>query len=64
MNLKITTDRELDEFDEKRHLTDSQSEILYGIVYRDNKHRSFFPFAYMDRTQNERFAGYAGSICN
>ena len=64
MSLKITTDRKLDEYDEMRHINCSQSEILYNLIWRDNKYRSYFPFAYIDRTINERFVGYAGSICN
>lgn len=64
MSLKIKTDRELDEYDEKRHITCTQSEILYNMVWRDNKYRSYFPFSYIDRTVDERFVGYAGAICN
>lgn len=64
MSLKITTDRELDELEEMRYLKCSQIEILYNLVWRNDKYRSYFPFAYIDRTLNERFVGYAGAICN
>ena len=64
MSLKITTDKELDEFEELRYITCSQSEILYGLIWRDTKYRSYFPFAYIDKTMGEKFVGYAGAICN
>lgn len=64
MSLKLTTDRELDELEEKRYLTFSQTDALNQLIYRDTKYRSHFPFAYIDKTVDERFVGYAGAICN
>ena len=65
MSLKLTTDREFDEFDEMRHLTGTQEDILYGLFFRDDsQYKSYFPFAYNDKTVSERFVGYAGALCN
>lgn len=65
MSLKLTTDRELDEFEEKRYLKASEDFILLNLFFRDDmEHKSYFPFAYNDKTVNERFVGYAGSLFN
>lgn len=64
MSLKLRTDRELDELEEMRYLKFSEEDMLNLIIYRDTKYRSHFPFAYMDRTVDERFVGYAGAVCN
>lgn len=64
MNINLITDRELDEFDEKRHLTYTQIEHLFYMIYRETKYGSHFPLAYNDKTVGERFVGYAGAICN
>lgn len=63
MSLQIKTDRELDEFEEMRELNCEQIEHLIFLIYRSN-YCSFFPFAYRDRTERERFVGYAGAICS
>lgn len=64
MDIKLITDRELDEFDEKRHLTCTQIDNLFYMIYRDTEYSSHFPIAYNDKTVGERFVGYAGAICN
>lgn len=63
MGLKITTMKELDEFEEMRYLTYKEEDVLNFLIYRSN-YRSFFPFAYNDKTEGERFVGYAGAICS
>ncbi len=63
MILAIKTDRELDEFEEMRYLTWTEEDILNFLIYRSD-YRSFFPVAYRDRTEGERFVGYAGAICS
>lgn len=57
MGLNITTDKET----EWKDLTISQVENLIFLMYRSD-YRSFFPFAYNDRTNGERFVGYAGAV--
>lgn len=57
MGLNITTDKET----EWKGLTLSQAENLIFLIYR-SEYRSFFPFAYNDKTESERFMGYAGAI--
>ena len=65
MRLKLTTDRELDEFEEMRYLKVSEEYILLNLFFReDMEHKSYFPFAYNDKTVNERFVGYAGALFN
>ena len=63
-DINLETDRKLDEFDEKRHLTCTQIDHLFYMIYRDTEYRSHFPLAYNDKTVNERFVGYAGAIYN
>ena len=63
MSLQIKTDRKLDEFEEMRDLNCEQIEHLIFLIYRSN-YCSFFPFAYRDKTEGERFVGYAGAICS
>ena len=63
MSLEIKTDRELDEFEEMRDLSCEQIEHLIFLIYRSN-YCSFFPFAYRDKSEGERFVGYAGAICS
>ena len=63
-DITLETDRELDEFDEKRHLTYTQWKHLFYMIYRETKYHSYFPLAYNDKTVGERFVGYAGAICN
>lgn len=63
MSLKLTTDRELDEFDEKRYLKWSEEDNLNNLFIReDSQYESFFPFAYNDKTVSEKFIGYAGAM--
>lgn len=62
MSLQIKTDRELDEFEEMRYLTWREEENLNFLIYRSD-YGSFFPFAYRDKTEGERFVGYAGAVC-
>ena len=65
MSLKLTTDRELDEFDEMRYLNCTEAEHLTALFLREySKYKSYFPFAYNDKTINERFVGYAGALQN
>ena len=65
MSLKLTTDRELDEFEEVRYLKWSEEDILNNLFFRDDtEYKSYFPFAYNDKTVSERFVGYAGALCN
>ena len=65
MSLKLTTDRELDEFDEMRYLNCTESEHLTALFLREgSKYQSFFPFSYNDKTVGERFVGYAGALQN
>ena len=65
MSLKLTTDRILDEDEEVRELALSEEEALIQLFYRDcSPYSSYFPFAYNDKTLNERFVGYAGAMCN
>lgn len=59
MGFKIKTDRET----EWKGLTISQVEHLIFLIYR-SEYRSYFHFAYRDKTENERFMGYAGAICS
>ena len=59
MGFKITTDKET----EWKDLTISQVEHLIFLIYRSD-YRSYFHFAYRDKTENERFVGYAGAICS
>ena len=63
MSLQIKTDRELDEFEEMRYLNWTEDDNLIFLFYRSD-YRSYFPFAYRDRTIKDRFVGYAGSVCN
>lgn len=58
MGLNIKTDKET----EKKELTISQIENLIFLTYRSD-YRSYFHFAYNDKTEKERFVGYAGSTC-
>lgn len=64
MSFNLTTDRKLDEFNEMRHLTVTQWEHLFKLIYRDTEYSSHFPLAYNDKTVGERFVGYVGAICN
>lgn len=64
MDIDLITDRELNEFDEKRYLTCTQINHLFYMIYRDTNYKSHFPLAYIDKTVSERFVGYAGAICN
>lgn len=65
MGLNITTDRELDEFEEMRYLSWREDEALMKLFYRDDSpYTSYFPFAYNDKTLTERFVGYAGAMGN
>lgn len=57
MSVNIKTDKET----EVRDLTISQIEALIFLIYRSD-YRCFFPFAYNDKTESERFVGYAGAI--
>lgn len=59
MAFKITTEKET----EWKDLTISQAEHLIFLIYR-SEYRSYFHFAYRDKTENERFMGYAGAICS
>ena len=65
MSLKLKTDRVLDEFEEMRYLKWSEEDNLYNLFYRDDtEYKSYFPFAYNDKTVSERFIGYAGAMYN
>lgn len=65
MSLKLTTDRELDELKEMRDLKWNEEEVLIKLFYRDDApYKSYFPFAYNDKTLTERFVGYAGAMEN
>ncbi len=65
MSLKLTTDRKLDEYEEMRYLNWTEEEILCNLFFRDDsEYKSYFPFAYNDKTISERFVGYAGAIFN
>lgn len=63
MSLQIKTDRELDELEEMRYLTYTEVDNLSFLVFRSNYH-SYFPFSYRDKTDGERFSGYAGAVDN
>jgi hypothetical protein len=65
MSLKLTTDRELDEFEEMRYLSWTEEGALMKLFYRDDSaYTSYFPFAYNDKTLTERFVGYSGAMGN
>lgn len=65
MSLKLTTDRQLDEFEEMRYLKFTEEISLNSLFFRDDSsHKSYFPFAYNDKTVSERFVGYAGALFN
>ena len=61
MSLKQTTDRKLDElwfyYTVYKH--------LISLFLREySKYKSYFPFAYNDKTFSERVVGYAGALKN
>lgn len=60
MSLMLKLDKKPKE-DECRYLNMSEEEHLISLIYR-SKYRSFFPFSYIDKTDKERFVGYAGAI--
>lgn len=65
MSLKLKTDRELDILKEMRYLKFKEEISLYSLFFRDNTvYKSYFPFAYNDKTVSERFVGYAGALFN
>lgn len=59
MEVSIKTDREV----ECRGLTITEYENLTFLIYRSS-FRSYFPIAYNDKTESERFVGYAGATCS
>ncbi len=59
MGLEIKTDKET----EWKELTITPIDNLIFLMFRDDTdYYSYFPFAYNDKTENERFVGYAGAI--
>lgn len=59
MGLNITTDKET----EWKELSITPLDNLIFLMFRDDTNYHYYlPFAYNDKTENERFKGYAGAI--
>ncbi len=60
MGLNITTDKET----EWKVVSITPIDNLIFLLYRDENYHYYLPFAYNDKTKEERFMGYAGAICS